>query len=120
MLQHIGEKQHEKKQSHYAHRRGCCCGIAWGSRDVWCKHHVGYAQDTATLTSRFIRPTHKHATRELRIWLIVTGESIVLEPEAIPGCESPPSTPHWVKAIGILCILLVVMAGVRLLQGEPD
>jgi hypothetical protein len=34
--------------------------------------------------------------------------------------ESRSGTPRWVKVIAILCIVLVVMAGIELFRGEPD
>jgi hypothetical protein len=37
-----------------------------------------------------------------------------------PDRRSLPSTPLWVKVVGILCIVLVVLAGIELFRGEPD
>ena len=32
--------------------------------------------------------------------------------------ESPPSTPRWVKVLGVITIVLILLVGIMLLTGE--
>jgi hypothetical protein len=37
-----------------------------------------------------------------------------------PNRESPPSTPRWVKVVWILFLILVLLAGIGLFEGDLD
>jgi hypothetical protein len=40
------------------------------------------------------------------------------DPRVIPDRGAPPSTPGWVKAFGIIALVLAILVGILLLSGE--